>query len=125
LAPFDLFDRPDFDVYNLPFTAEIRDRVEFFESHSIIVWIRRNGLYTNVVHVVEAFMVRFGLDQSNIQVSRLNPADFLMPILDRDIFEEVFGRQLHSWRTTVPSSPMVVEGPSYSNCDEVLRPAVP
>jgi hypothetical protein len=34
-------------------------------------------------------MARFGLDQSNIQVSRHNPANFLVSILDKDIFEEV------------------------------------
>jgi hypothetical protein len=86
---------------------EIRDRVEFFEPRSIFVWIMRNRPYTNVTHVAEAFMVRFGLDQSSIQVSHHNPTDFLVSILDRDVFKEVVhpdsfthgGRQfrLHRW----------------------------
>jgi hypothetical protein len=92
LAHFDLSGRLDFDVCNLPFTAEIRDRVEFFESCSIFVWIGRNIPYTDAAHVAEVFMVRFGLDQSSIQVSRHNPTDFLVSILDRDVFEEVAGR---------------------------------
>jgi hypothetical protein len=92
MAHFDLSGRPEFDVCNLPFTQEIRDRIDFFESRSLIVWIGRNRPNTDTAHVVEAFMSRFDLNQSSIQVSRHNPVDFLVSILDRDVFEEVAGR---------------------------------
>jgi hypothetical protein len=42
MTHFDLSGRLEFDVSNLPFSEEIRDRVEFFESRSIIVWIGKN-----------------------------------------------------------------------------------
>jgi hypothetical protein len=92
MAHFDLSGRPDFDVCNLTFSTKIKDRVELFESCSIIVWIGRNRPFTDTSHVAEAFMVQFGLDQSNIQVSHHSPADFLVSILDNGIFEEVTGR---------------------------------
>jgi hypothetical protein len=34
MALFDLSRRPEHDVCNLPFSEEIRDRIEFFETHS-------------------------------------------------------------------------------------------
>jgi hypothetical protein len=92
MAHFILLGRLEFDVCNLPFTEEIRDCIEFCESRSLIVWIGRNRPYTDTSHVTEAFMSHFGLDQSNIHVSRHNPADFLVTILDRDVFKEVASR---------------------------------
>jgi hypothetical protein len=105
MAHFDLSGLLEFDVCNLPFSEEIKDRVEFFESHLIIIWIGRNRPRTDPSHVAEAFVYRFGLDHSSIQVSRHHPADFLVSILDRDVFEEVAsrdslnhgGRQFHLW----------------------------
>jgi hypothetical protein len=97
MAHFDLSGRSDFDICNLPFTEEIRDRIKFFEAHSLIVWIGKNRLQTDPEHVVEAFMFRFGLDRSCIQVSRHHPADFLVSILDRDVFEELAGRVSFSY----------------------------
>jgi hypothetical protein len=82
MAHFNLSGRPEFDVCNLPFSEEIRDRVEFFESHSIIVWIGRNKPQTDPSHDAKAFVYRFGLDHSSIQVYRHHPADFLVFILD-------------------------------------------
>jgi hypothetical protein len=89
MAHFNLSGRPDFDICNLPFLEEIRDRIDFFESRSLIVWIGKNMPYTDTSHVMEAFMSRFGLEQSSIQVSRHHPTDFLVTILDQDVFEEV------------------------------------
>jgi hypothetical protein len=37
MARSNLSGRPDFDVCNLPFSTEIRDQVEYFDSRSIIV----------------------------------------------------------------------------------------
>jgi hypothetical protein len=73
----------------LAFLREIRDHIDFFESRSLIVWIGKNMPYTDTSHVMEAFMSRFGLEQSSIQVSRHHPTDFLVTILDQDVFEEV------------------------------------
>jgi hypothetical protein len=92
MALFDLSRRPEHDVCNLPFSEEIRDRIEFFETHSLIVWIGKNRPYTDVNHVAEAFTSKFGLDYSRIQVSKHNPADFLVTIFDRDAFEEAAAR---------------------------------
>jgi hypothetical protein len=89
MEPFDLSGRPEFDVCNLTFTQEIRDRIDFFESRSLIVWIGKNRPFTVVGHVSDAFISNFGLDQSSIQVSRHYPADFLVTIFDRDAFEEI------------------------------------
>jgi hypothetical protein len=83
MAHFNLSDRPDFDVCNLPFSEEIRDRIDFFESCSLIVWIGKNMPYTDTSHVMEAFMSRFGLEQTSIQVSRHHLTDFLVTILDQ------------------------------------------
>jgi hypothetical protein len=91
MAHFNLSVRPDFDVCNLSFSEEIRDRIDFFESRSVIVWIGKNMPYTNTSHVMEAFMSRFGLEKSSIQVSCHHPTDFLVIILDQDVFEEVAG----------------------------------
>jgi hypothetical protein len=91
MAHFNLSVRPDFDVCNLPFSEEIRDRIDFFESRSVVVWIGKNMPYTNTSHVMEAFMSRFGLEKSSIQVSCHHPTDFLVIILDQDVFEEVAG----------------------------------
>jgi hypothetical protein len=92
MAHFDLSGRPEFDVCNLPFSEEIRDRVEFFESRSIIVWIGRNRPQTYPSHVAESFMYQFDLDHSSIQVSQHHQAYFLVSILDQDVFEEVASR---------------------------------
>jgi hypothetical protein len=92
MAHFDLSGRPGIDMCNLPFTNEIRDRIDFFESRALIMWIGRNRPHTEVEHVVEAFTVRFGFDPSCVQVSRHNPTYFLVTILDRDAFEEITGQ---------------------------------
>jgi hypothetical protein len=91
MAFFDRLGQPEHDVCNLPFSEEIRDRVEFFETHSLIVWIGRNHPYTDVNHVAEAFASKFGLAYSSIQVSKHSPADFLVTIFDHDAFEEAAG----------------------------------
>jgi hypothetical protein len=80
MAHFDLSGWSDFDVCNLPFTDEIRDRVEFYESLSLIVWISRNIPYTDNYHVSELFMLQFSLEPSSIQVSRHHLADFLVSV---------------------------------------------
>jgi hypothetical protein len=61
MAHFNLSGRLDFDVCNLPFTDEIRDIIELFESHSLIIWIGKNQPQIDPSHVVEAFMFWFGL----------------------------------------------------------------
>jgi hypothetical protein len=85
------------DVCNLPFLEEIRDRIEFFEARSLNVWIRKNRPQAYLEHVVEAFMFWFGLDRSCIQVSRYHLTDFLVSILDRDVFEELTGHVSFSY----------------------------
>jgi hypothetical protein len=87
MAFFDLSGRLEHDVCNLPFSEEIRDRVEFLETHSLIVWIGKNHPYTDVNHIAEAFTSKFGLDYSSIPL----PV-FLVTIFDRDAFEEAAGR---------------------------------
>ncbi len=104
----------DFDVCNLPFSEEIRDRIDFFESRSVVVWMGKNMPYTNTSHVMEAFMSRFGLEKSSIQVSCHHPTDFLVIILDQDVFEEA-----------VPAQKMVAKESSYPCGHEILRQAVP
>jgi hypothetical protein len=52
----DLSGRPEFDVCNLPFTQEIRDQINFFQSHSLIIWISRNCRFIDIGHVTEAFI---------------------------------------------------------------------
>jgi hypothetical protein len=52
-------------------------------------------------------MYRFGLGHSSIQVSQHHPADFIMTIMDREVFEDIAGRDsfpygdrqfcLHRW----------------------------
>jgi hypothetical protein len=91
MAHFNLSGRLDFDVCNLPFSEEIRDRIDFLKSRSLIVWIGKNMPYTDISHIMEAFMSRFGLEQSSIQVSRHHLTDFMVSILDQDVFEEVAG----------------------------------
>jgi hypothetical protein len=78
MAHFNLSGRPNFDVCNLQFTPDITHRIHFFESRCLIVRIGRNWPYTDPSHVEEAFVFRFGVDQSCIQVSRHNPVNFLV-----------------------------------------------
>jgi hypothetical protein len=92
IAFFDLSECSEHDVCNILFLEEIRDRVEYFEARSLIVWIGRNMPYIDVNHVAEAFASQFGLDYSSIQVSKHSPADFLVSIYDWDAFEEAAGR---------------------------------
>jgi hypothetical protein len=92
----DLSGHPEFDVCNLPFSQEIRDRIEFFEERSLIVWIGKNRPFTDTGHVADAFASRFGIGPSSIHVSRHCPLDLLVTILDRDTFEEVANRRSFS-----------------------------
>lgn len=92
MAELDLSNRPEQDFLSMPFTTELRDRVMFLEARTLIVWIGRNRPYTEEAHVAEAFMHQFNIDRINIQVSRHNPADFLVTISDRDAFEEATRR---------------------------------
>jgi hypothetical protein len=71
--------------------------------------------------VAEAFSVCLGLDPSCIQVSGHNLTDFVMSIMDRDIFDEVTG---------MTTSLMVVISSNYAGghlgtkllcCHEVLH----
>jgi hypothetical protein len=103
----DLSGRPEFDVCNLPFSQEIRERIEFFEGRSLIVWIGKNRPFTDTGHVADAFANHFSIEPSSIQVSRHYPTDFLVTILDRIAFDVVAthrsfshgGREfrLHRW----------------------------
>jgi hypothetical protein len=51
---FNLSGRLEFDVCNLSFSSEIRDRIEFFESCSLIVWIGKKQPFTDMGHVADA-----------------------------------------------------------------------
>jgi hypothetical protein len=48
-------------------------------------------------------MSRFGLDHSYIEVSRHNPADFLVSILEQDAFGEIANREFLLWWPQVPA----------------------
>jgi hypothetical protein len=91
LEHFDLSGRPEFDVCNLPFTKEIKDRIDFFESRSVIVCMGINRPFTDIGHVTQPFISHYGLHQSSIQVSCHYPPDLLVSIFDRDVLEEVTG----------------------------------
>jgi hypothetical protein len=91
--------------------------------HSVKVFIIQKSWR---LHFAETFMARFGLGQASLQVSRHHPADFLVTILDRDVFEEVANiNSSPPRRPAVPAAQVVASGPSYPSGDEVLCQALP
>lgn len=73
-----LRDRPEVAYCYMPLSDELQQRIDFFESRTMLVWIRQNRPHTEPHHVVQAFQRRFGMDPQNLQVSRHQPEDFLV-----------------------------------------------
>lgn len=89
MEDLNLQERPEVEYCNLPLADELQQRIDFFKSRCLLLWIGRNRPHTEPSHVVQAFRRSFGVDPDNIQVSRHQPEDFLVQFTLREDFNAV------------------------------------
>lgn len=75
----------------MPISDELQQRIDFFESRTMLVWIGKNRPHTEPSHVLQALARRFNVNPYNLQVSRHQPEDFLVQFTLREDFDKTAG----------------------------------